>query len=536
MTLSVLFIDNFDSFTFNLVDEFARRDCKVTVFRNDIDAGRALALALAMPLPRLIVLSPGPGTPAEAGCCVELVRLAAGRVPMFGVCLGHQAIVEALGGTVGGAGAIVHGKASPIVHDGRGIFSGLPSPLTVGRYHSLAAVSVPRELVVRAHFGETVMAVEHLHTRIAGVQFHPESILTPLGGPLLDNVIAWAAAEERAGGSARDFLERVSAHRDLGRDESAALFGRIVRGELGEVEIAALLAALKTKGETPDEIAGAAQALRSAAMSFPRPAYKYADTCGTGGDGAYTVNISTAAAFVAAELGVPVAKHGNRSVSSRCGSADVLEACGICLQPTPETARRCLDEAGVCFLLAPHYHPGLRHVMPVRRALKTRTIFNILGPLVSPASPAWQIVGVYDPALCAPLARTLGLLGCEAGIVVHGAGLDEVAVHGPTQAALWRAGDFREIELTPGQAGLKEFPLGSLAGGAPDENAAWLRGLLAGEGTEAQNAAVAINVATLLWISGQTRDLADGAEKALAVLRSGAARPRLEQLAELSHA
>ncbi|HEY3353685.1 MAG TPA: gamma-glutamyl-gamma-aminobutyrate hydrolase family protein, partial [Polyangia bacterium] len=238
--LNVLFIDNFDSFSFNLVDELRRRGCTVEVWRNDLDAGRALGLALGLPAPRLIVLSPGPGAPAEAGCCVELVRLACGRVPLFGVCLGHQAIVEALGGSVGGAGTIVHGKASSVEHDGRGLFAGLPSPLMAGRYHSLAAIDVPRELEVRARHGEVVMAVEHRAARVAGVQFHPESILTPLGGRLLDNVIAWAGAEERQGGVAREVLEKVSARRDLARDESARLFARIVRGELGEVELAAL--------------------------------------------------------------------------------------------------------------------------------------------------------------------------------------------------------------------------------------------------------------------------------------------------------
>lgn len=189
----VLFIDNFDSFTFNLVDELRKRGCQVQVWRNDLPAPDALAKAQALPGPRLIVLSPGPGTPAQAGCCVELVRLAAAAdLPLLGICLGHQALVEALGGVVGAAPTIVHGKASPVTHDGEGIFAGLPSPLTVGRYHSLAATTVPDALVVRATTGDVVMAVEHRKKRLAGLQFHPESILTPLGGQLLENVIAWA--------------------------------------------------------------------------------------------------------------------------------------------------------------------------------------------------------------------------------------------------------------------------------------------------------------------------------------------------------
>lgn len=191
--MNVLFIDNFDSFTFNLVDEFEKRHCQVDVWRNDIPAQKALDLILSRPAPRLLVLSPGPSTPAQAGCCIELIRLAQGKVPMFGVCLGHQAMVEAMGGRVAGAGEIVHGKSSPVRHTGQGVFEGLPSPMPVARYHSLAAVEVPECLSVTARTGDVVMAVEHREARMLGVQFHPESILTPMGGRLLDNVLAWAS-------------------------------------------------------------------------------------------------------------------------------------------------------------------------------------------------------------------------------------------------------------------------------------------------------------------------------------------------------
>ena len=189
---NVLFVDNFDYFTFNLVDELAKRGARVEVWRNDTSAARLLELAEALPLPRLILISPGPGTPAESGSCLELVRLAAGRVPMFGVCLGHQAIVEGFGGVIGPAPRIVHGKASAVTHDGVGIFAGLPSPLTVGRYHSLAATRVPDDLATTARLDEIVMAVMHKTLPVAGVQFHPESILTPDGGRLLENVLTWA--------------------------------------------------------------------------------------------------------------------------------------------------------------------------------------------------------------------------------------------------------------------------------------------------------------------------------------------------------
>ena len=208
--MNVLFIDNFDSFTFNLVDELRRRDAAVHVWRNDIPAEEALERALELGSPRLILLSPGPSSPAEAGCCVPLVRLAAGRVPVFGVCLGLQSIVEALGGTVGFAGEVVHGKAASIEHDGTGLFAGLPSPLTAARYHSLVGTRIPEDLRVTARCGGLVMAAEHVVHAIAGVQFHPESILTPAGGAIIENVLAWAVRRSLEGptGEGMDPSER----------------------------------------------------------------------------------------------------------------------------------------------------------------------------------------------------------------------------------------------------------------------------------------------------------------------------------------
>ena len=200
--LNVLFIDNFDSFTFNLVDELRKREAEVEIWRNDITAADAFAHAMWMDAPRLIVLSPGPSTPAEAGCCLELIALASGRIPLFGVCLGHQAIVQAFGGTVERAADVMHGKTSLVEHQRGGIFRDLPSPLRVGRYHSLVAGKIPRSLRATATTGPYVMAVEHESEPVIGVQFHPESILTPDGGAILDRVVDWA--REWPGGSSRE--------------------------------------------------------------------------------------------------------------------------------------------------------------------------------------------------------------------------------------------------------------------------------------------------------------------------------------------
>jgi anthranilate phosphoribosyltransferase len=331
------------------------------------------------------------------------------------------------------------------------------------------------------------------------------------------------------------YLESICRGGHLTAPEAERLFGTLVAGELEPVQISALLVALKAKGERPAEIAGAAAALRASAAPFPRPASAIADCCGTGGDGAGTINVSTMVALVAAELGIPIAKHGNRSISSRCGSADVLEQLGVRIDAPPAVARRCLEEVGICFLFAPRYHPGLAHAMPVRRTLAVRTIFNLLGPLVNPAAPDYQLLGVYDPALCAPLAATLGMLGCRAALVVHGGGLDEIALHAPTTAALLRDGRVHELELAPEQVGLARYGLDRLAGGAPEHNAAALRALAGGDGAPAHAAAVALNAGALAWVCGAAPELGAGVERAQAALSSGRVADRLARLAEVSH-
>jgi anthranilate phosphoribosyltransferase len=331
------------------------------------------------------------------------------------------------------------------------------------------------------------------------------------------------------------YLNTICEGRDLSQQETRALFDRLVKGEMDPVEIAALLIALKAKGEAPEEIAGAADSLRASTTPFDRPDYAFADTCGTGGDMSQTVNISTAVAIVAAEMGIPIAKHGNRSISSKCGSADVMEKLGVKIDASPEVARRCLDEVGICFLFAPAYHPGMKYAMPVRQKLKTRTVFNILGPLVNPGRPEVQLMGVFDPARCEPLARTLGMLGLKAALVVHGSGIDEVALHGPTRAALLKDGRVETMTITPEQAGLEPCDVADLKGASPEENAEALLRLLSGQGKKAHAEAAAINAGALAWVFGVADDLEAGARLALDTIRSGRCAGRLEKWKELSN-
>ena len=319
---------------------------------------------------------------------------------------------------------------------------------------------------------------------------------------------------------------------DLPSQDSEHLFERLVLGRLEPAEIAGMLIALRMNGETAEEMIGAARALAAAARPFERPDYLFADSCGTGGDCSGSINVSTAAGLVAAACGLPVVKHGNRSFTSKCGSADVLEELGARLDCSPEQSRRQLDETGFCFLLAPAYHPGIAHAGAVRRALGVRTIMNLLGPCLNPARPPVQLLGVPSPDRLIPIAETLRAMGVRRALVVHGSGLDEVAVHAFTRAVRVDGDDIDSLEITPEQAGLKRFSLEAIAGGEPADNARLLIDILSGRGSEAQRAIVSINAGALLETAGIAADIRDGVERSEDAISSGRARRLLGDFVE----
>jgi anthranilate phosphoribosyltransferase len=331
-------------------------------------------------------------------------------------------------------------------------------------------------------------------------------------------------------------IARLLDRHDLDQAEATHLFSALVDGRLPEPLMAAAFVALRFKGETAQELTGAALALRAAARPFPSPDYLFADSCGTGGDFSGSINVSTAAGLVAAACGLPVVKHGNRSFTSKCGSADVLEALGARLDCPPGLSRKVLDETGFCFLLAPAYHPGIAHAGPVRRALKVRTVMNLLGPCLNPGRPRVQLLGVPDPKMLMPIAETLRALGVERALVVHGSGLDEVAIHGFTQGVLLNGGALEPLEITPEQAGLERYPLELVAGGDPATNAAILTDTLSGKASPAQSAIVAINAGALLFTAGLAPDIRDGTDAALDSISSGRAMRLLDRFVEASRA
>ena len=325
----------------------------------------------------------------------------------------------------------------------------------------------------------------------------------------------------------------LAASRPLTGEEAEAAFGALFDGKATPAQIGGLLMAMRVRGETVDEIAAAVRAMRARMNRITAPDGAI-DIVGTGGDGKGTLNISTAAAFVVAGAGVPVAKHGNRNLSSKSGSADAITHLGLNVMTPPEVAERALAETGICFMMAPMHHPAMRHVGPARTELGTRTVFNILGPLTNPAGVRRQLTGAFSADWLRPMAETLRDLGSNAVWLVHGGdGTDELAISAPSRVAALRDGAVTEFEVAPEDAGLPVHPFEEIVGGTPAENAAALRQLLAGEASGYRDA-VLLNAAAALVVADRATDLREGAALARESIASGAARIKAERLAALS--
>jgi anthranilate phosphoribosyltransferase len=333
-----------------------------------------------------------------------------------------------------------------------------------------------------------------------------------------------------AGSGLAEAIGRIAAGGVLERGEARAVMDEILAGKATPAQLGAFLVGLRVRGETVDEVAGFVESLRAAAVPVRPKSQGLVDLCGTGGDGLGTINISTAASLVAAAAGAPVAKHGNRSASSLCGSADVLEALGVPIELEPTQIERSIDELGFGFLFAPRHHPAMRHVAGVRRELKLRTVFNLLGPLANPAGVRRQLLGVFADELRVLMGSVLSALGVEMAWIVHGdGGIDEVSLSGPTRVTEVDAKGRRELEVAPEDAGLARRPLTELRGGDARANAAAIESVLRGE-PGAPRDAVVLNAAAALVVAGKAADLPEGAARASEAIASGAARRLLDAL------
>ncbi len=529
----ILLIDNYDSFSYNLVQYIGSIRPDIRVVRNDACTVREIE---AMK-PEAIIISPGPGRPEDAGVCIEAIRYFKDKVPILGVCLGHQAICEAFGGTVSYAKELMHGKTSMADLDPAcPLFAGLSSPIQVARYHSLAALEddLPEELAVTARTADgEIMAVQHKTYPVFGLQFHPESVLTPDGLKIIENFLnIWKEKTNMI----REAIIKLSKKEDLTYSEAETVMNEIMDGEATDVQKSAYLTALSLKGETIDEITGSASGMRAHCIKLLHN-LNVLEIVGTGGDGSNSFNISTTAALVIASGGVPVAKHGNRAASSKSGAADVLEALGVNITVPPEKSAKLLNEIGICFLFAQNYHIAMKYVGPIRKELGIRTVFNILGPLSNPAGANMELMGVYEEALVEPLARVMANLGVNRGMVVYGQDkLDEISMCAPTTVCEIRGGEFKSYEITPEQFGYPRCGKNDLVGGTPQENAQITRDILEGKEQGAKRMAVCLNAGAAFYIAGKAQSIEEGVRMAEQLIDSGAAKKKLDEFVEKSNA
>jgi anthranilate phosphoribosyltransferase len=330
----------------------------------------------------------------------------------------------------------------------------------------------------------------------------------------------------------QDYIQQASDGDDLSRAEAKDAATAVFE-EATEAQIGALLAALRAKGETEEEIAGFAQGMREAALTIDPDQTPLVDTCGTGGDDYDTINVSTTSAIVASGAGVPIAKHGNYSVSSSSGSADVLEVAGVTIDAEPPAVEDAIEQYGIGFMLAPVFHPAMKAVIGPRKELGMRTIFNVLGPLTNPAGADAQVLGVYDPDLVPLIGRALAHMPVEHALVVHGSGLDEIAIHDETVVAEVEGDDIEEYTITPEDIGLESYAIEDVAGGSPEENAEDLRGIVEGTVTGAKREIILANAGAAIYVAGEADSLAEGAEVALNAIESGDAAAKLEALCSI---
>lgn len=542
----ILLIDNYDSFTYNLYQAIGKLYSDIRVVRND----EITIQEIERMKPEAIIVSPGPCYPSQAGISVETIKQFSGKLPILGVCLGHQSIGEAFGGKIVHANSALHGKQTIItLKTDNPLFDGLNKQIKAARYHSLVIdrASLPSCLEVIAEDDEgQIMAVKHIDHQTYGVQFHPESILTDVGEKIISNFLCNIAGSEAAKVALpsipenertelKPFIKIAADNKSLTSEEAYSAMNIIMSDRATNAQIAAFLTALRMKGETIEEITAFSKVMREK-MAEVKPANPVLDIVGTGGDLSNSFNISTTSAFVIAGAGQSVAKRGNRSVSSKSGAADVLEALGVKITSTPDKAESCINNIGVSFLFAQSYHSAMRFVGPTRSQIGIRTVFNILGPLSNPAKADYMILGVYEKSLLEPLARVLMNLGVKAAMLVYGNDrLDEISISDLTSVCEIKNGKLKSYEISPVDFGMKIYDKSEIKGGNAQDNAKITKGILEGTITGAKRDIVLLNSGCAIYISGLADSISEGIEKAKESIDSGKALQKLNELIKFTN-
>ena len=542
----ILLIDNYDSFTYNVYQGIGELYENIEVVRND----EITVEEMKKKDIEALVISPGPGYPDTAGISKEAVRYFASRIPILGICLGHQAIGEVFGAKTVHAQQLMHGKQSNITVDSSvSLFHGLPETLPVARYHSLIVdrEGMPDELLIVGTDDEgQVMAVKHKDYDVYGIQFHPESILTESGKTIFENFLKLAGIEIKTEKKEEEmeaakkivmkpYLEKIVEGKHLTADEAYEAMDCIMSGGATQAQIASFVTGLRMNHETVDEITGFAKVMRAKA-AVVKGETEAIDIVGTGGDLASSFNISTTSAFVIAGAGQKVAKHGNRSVSSKSGAADVLEALGAKIGLSPEQNQKCLEEIGVAFLFAQTHHGSMKYAGPVRAQLGVRSVFNILGPLANPAMTNYIVLGVYEEDLLRPMAEVMQNLGVKQAMIVYGDDcLDEISISDTTSICEIRDGKLISYKISPEEFGMAMAPKDSIKGGTSDENAVITREILTGKEQGPKRDIVLMNAGSALYTIGAAKDMQEGIEIARKSIDSGKALEKLNQFIEFTN-
>lgn len=531
----IVVIDNYDSFIYNIVQYIGEFYPQIKVFRNDrITVEEVLAMN-----PDGIIISPGPGRPEDAGISPDLIRNT-GDVPLLGVCLGHQAIALVEGAEIISAKNILHGKKSAMTHVDSGIFKDTNNPLSGIRYHSLVANprSLPDSLEITAKSDDNeIMGLKIKGKEIYGIQFHPESFLTEDGKKIIRNFVEIVANKrsQRISSQIKSYLNRIVNRTDLTDHEAEEMMDFIMQGEATQAQTACYLTALSMKGETSGEIAGSARSMFRSALKIESRLGPMVDTCGTGGDHSGIFNLSTAVAFVVAGAGIYVAKHGNRSVTSKSGSADVLEKLGININLNRDEMKTCIELNRFGFMFAPLYHPAMKNVMPVRRELGVRTLFNILGPIVNPAGVKRHVMGVFSRDMLLLIAPVFRDLGHEHSMVIYGEpNLDEATIEGLTHIKEIRNGEIIDKTLDAADYGL-DGKLENLKVTDSEESAQMILNIMNGSETGDPKKAVLLNAALVISVAKDI-DIDSALKLADQSITSGAALKVLDEVKKFTQA
>ena len=528
----ILVIDNYDSFTFNVVQSLQMyTKQEIRVVRND----EYSVLQLAQMKPDFLVVSPGPGNPSQAGVSVEAIRYFAGKVPILGICLGHQAIGEAFDAKIVHAKNVCHGIIQDIELDGKGLFRTIGKNCKFTRYHSLVidekSLSSDFEVTARAKDGD-IMGIRHKTLPIEGVQFHPESIASEHCKDIFLNFINY----RRENLPVADYLNQLLEKKDLTEEQASFFMENVADGTMDERVMAAILVAIQAKGVSVSEMTGCARALLKIKTPFVCEKKGLAEIVGTGGDCKGSFNISSLSAIVVASCGQPVAKHGNRAVSSKSGAADFFENLGINIMAEPEKTAALVEKTDFGFLMAPVYHAAMRFAAPVRKVLGVKTIMNILGPLLNPAGAEYEVLGVYSKSLLKDYAKAAKSLGAKRVLVVASDdGYDEISPCAKTSAYLIdEKGHETAFVIDPAKFGITDALEDELVGGSGKENAALGMEILNGKGRKTIRYAVGMNAGAVLYLSGKAKNLKEGYDMALESIDTGKALAKLNEIVEVS--